>query len=477
MDSMVFKDEVTENEIQWQTVVAKQDIRTNFHLLKPVNPLSGKRDTTITCDICQNPATLQCISCHSCWCTHEHFLLDDEPIHVHICSKLTELWYMQFERAHQQIGEDTVSKRMEDRIQTQMILDIKRTCEVRSRGYCAERNYIMALAPALRSLQFALKVCGPQSIEFVSCSLMLARIHLGLRKYNYVNQSLSQLSVECDRQIQKELQNIGEGKIYTNKITNVQTVTGLGQNMIKFPFVRIPLEVLERMDTQVISLQGRVQYLYGTFFQSLGERDLSIKFLSESVYYQSLAEGPTGLKTSLSYLEIAKSLLIGQKPKDLSKLNMKDRFKNLNTQVKQSLNILQITVDIWNTAIRRSLNEQKVMSFDYAEVGEPRLLLQDAKAIAAMYLGMDSFLFIKATSTLCLLFTMYDADYEAVIEARVARRAIAEFQKWVGPSDKEWQDAHTWDTDMRDLMSVLETPEVMRRIAQIERENQGRIII
>lgn len=78
-----------------------------------------------------------------------------------------------------------------------------------------------------------------------------------------------------------------------------------------------------------------------------------MKYYGWATYYISLASGPTSLQTSMCYLEIAKTLLIGQKPRDLSHIHPFERNRHLTMEVNRSLYIFNIAVDIWNTAIRR----------------------------------------------------------------------------------------------------------------------------
>lgn len=142
----------------------------------------------------------------------------------------------------------------------------------------------------------------------------------------------------------------------------------------------------------------------------------------------SLATGVTSLKTSLCYLEFAKTSLIAQKPPNfLMKMSLQKRYNQLNAKVKKSYSILQTCVDIWATAIRRAYNDNASIDFDFTEIGEPRLLLQDAKAIGSIYVGMDCFLYCSASVTLALLFAMFDKDFEAVVEARVALKSLKDY--------------------------------------------------
>lgn len=73
------------------------------------------------------------------------------------------------------------------------------------------------------------------------------------------------------------------------------------------------------------------------------------------------------------------------------------------------------------------MNAKTTLSIDSANIGEPRLLLQDCKAIFSMYMGQDSYWFIKTSSTLALFYVMYDQDYEAVMEAQLCNKAINKF--------------------------------------------------
>lgn len=70
---------------------------------------------------------------------------------------------------------------------------------------------------------------------------------------------------------------------------------------------------------------------------------------------------------------------------------------------------------------------------------------------------------------------MYDGDYEAAIESRVALNSINGFLKWSVKNSSEAHECLVYKKDIRDMMSVLATPEVMRRIADVERDARGRV--
>lgn len=148
-------DEVTNNELQWEAIARDARAQPRFRLLRPLDPLASKKSQVVRCAICDSPATLQCISCHEAWCSHDHYLLDDESIHQLVCQKLTELWYIKYEREHQALGEDVQTKRMQDTIQQSMQLELCNICTGRANMYMADRNFVLCLAPALRALQNA----------------------------------------------------------------------------------------------------------------------------------------------------------------------------------------------------------------------------------------------------------------------------------------------------------------------------------
>ena len=87
-------------------------------------------------------------------------------------------------------------------------------------------------------------------------------------------------------------------------------------------------------------------------------------------------------------------------------------------------------VDIWDTIIRRRMNDGLKLDYDFSKIGDARLLLQDAKAIYSMYIGTASSEYCIATTTLTLFFVVYDKEYEAVVEARMAKVAIQAFIAW-----------------------------------------------
>ncbi|KAH0575439.1 hypothetical protein SS50377_23072 [Spironucleus salmonicida] len=470
-NSRLFANETTENEIQWRTILEQQNIRTNFHLLRPLNPLSSSYSQT--CDICSNPAILACISCHSKWCSHEHFLLDDEPVHSHICSKLTELWFIAYENKHGNEIEALLTNSSEMKIERGLLMEIRRICLERCSGYVADRNWIMAVAPSLRVVGLSEKIFGKRSLEFISAGLLMAKCHLGLKKYEYVNRHLQVLNVQIMDIINDELQRVS-GQI-DKRLVFKEEPKNLGENRIKFPFVQIPIKVIEKMNNEIVAVQGRLYHLFGAFFQSLGESEESIDFFGASIYFLSLAYGPTALKTTLGYLELGKSMLIGQKPFH-SPHNPKIRYSEQNAIVKKVLNIVQFSVDVWDTMIRRAINTNTQLLYDFCEIGEPRLLLQDAKAISSLYVGTASSYYCSASVTLAFLFLSFDKDYESVVEAKIAQKALQGYFIWNDEiNSQEYQRMKFLQKDVSDILSILETPDVMKRIAIVETNARSRV--
>lgn len=96
---------------------------------------------------------------------------------------------------------------------------------------------------------------------------MLARAHLGLRKYQFVHKTLQEINISVDRLIRKQLHHIGQQKYNDYPVTKIAKVPrSFGDNFIKFPFIAVPIKVLVQIDPKVILLQGRVYHLQGGFF-------------------------------------------------------------------------------------------------------------------------------------------------------------------------------------------------------------------
>lgn len=121
---------------------------------------------------------------------------------------------------------------------------------------------------------------------------------------------------------------------------------------------------------------------------------------------------------------MAKTFLIGQKPADLSGVDFYSRLSRVGVQVQKCIQILNLCVDIWSQTIRRQFNALEKLPIESALISEPKLLLEDAKAVAQMYLGQDSYLYCKASGTLALLHVMYDETYEAETEVETCVEAL-----------------------------------------------------
>lgn len=112
---------------------------------------------------------------------------------------------MTYEKIRSVNIEDMFMRQSELKIEIGIMMEIIEVCLNRSRNYIADRNHIMAVAPALRNFQFAKKIYGPNSREYVAANLLLAKCHLGLRKYDYVAKALATLNVDLNKLMYEDL--------------------------------------------------------------------------------------------------------------------------------------------------------------------------------------------------------------------------------------------------------------------------------
>ena len=94
---------------------------------------------------------------------------------------------------------------------------MKNTCVERANFYLSDRNYILAVAPALRALQYCKQLYGTDSYDYIKANLVLTNVHLGLRKYSYATRAFSNLTVEVANLLQKDLIKVKDS-MFLNKM-------------------------------------------------------------------------------------------------------------------------------------------------------------------------------------------------------------------------------------------------------------------
>lgn len=362
-------------ELEWHKMVTAKKQTRNFHLLKTINPLAVAKNKIQRCVICKNDAVLSCVSCHSFWCSHEHFLLDDESIHYFICSRLAELWFINFNKGRANTFEELVQAAGQNHLLTSILLEIYDMCADRALGYVAESNYLMAIAPSLRATSISDQLYTRQSFEYVRANLLLTKAHMGLRKIDYVTNSLSQLNASTNNLLEAVLVRL-KLQNYMYK-ADTHPPRSFGSVLIEFPMCSLPVHVVSQLPVDIVSLIGQVYVVSGVFSIDMGDLQDGLDAMSRAVYFLSLASGPTSLEVSIPYFWIAVSFLLlhSSLVHEGDSLSMVSATSRLATRA-----VCRSGVDLPKTSPPNTRNPNRVAASDSCKVSvTPALSNRSAK--------------------------------------------------------------------------------------------------
>jgi tetratricopeptide (TPR) repeat protein len=152
-----------------------------------VNPLAVPKGKKVLCEICQQPAHLQCALCKvTCYCGQEHRDEDLVSIHEKICSILSQL---KSQDTHATSESERREKAEWRREQQRKIVDI-----ALSEGYhmLHSQNYSRVIPAALQALHHSKELYGNSDIRIVPTYMVIARAAIGSGRLEEARQYLSQ---------------------------------------------------------------------------------------------------------------------------------------------------------------------------------------------------------------------------------------------------------------------------------------------
>lgn len=305
-------DGMSPDEYRWH-IMTKEKLRTNsFDFLKPLNPLAIPKNRQVSCDLCSKRATLQCLACRSHWCTYEHFLLDSESIHLYICPKLAEVWAMSLVPGKYESIEDIVKGRAETTVQLGMLKEICEIASEKSKEYITNRCFIMAIAPSVRYIYLAEHIYSRNSYEYVQANTLLVQAHLGLEKYNYVQDALPQLRSSMHYLIMSTLTAMGyksQERLHNIRMLTQCTRVEFSDVLISLQSDLLPIKIVLQLPNHILQLMSAIYYITGTMFADSSRFPEALDNYGHSVYIISLAYGPTSLEATLMYYGVAKTFI------------------------------------------------------------------------------------------------------------------------------------------------------------------------
>ncbi|KAM4014703.1 zinc finger MYND domain-containing protein 12 [Anomaloglossus baeobatrachus] len=176
-----------------------------------VNPLANPKGVKLQCELCHNPAYIQCRDCKvTYYCGVEHQRADWTSIHEKICQLLipvrTPVPFLNSaaERSHS----------MQQLLQRKKHLIELTTKEAQRLLY--EGRHVDAIPTASHSLSFSVDVYGLASVELVPVYLILAEANIGLGHLTQAEEYLSRAywtvlkTTDCSNSIKSKLhRNLG----------------------------------------------------------------------------------------------------------------------------------------------------------------------------------------------------------------------------------------------------------------------------
>ncbi|XP_028663521.1 zinc finger MYND domain-containing protein 12 [Erpetoichthys calabaricus] len=152
-----------------------------------VNPLAWPKGVKLLCELCQQPALVQCTKCMvTYYCDTDHQKADWESIHEIICHLLVPLRTLP---AFQCLSDEREHQRVQlQQRQKQLIEMTLSTAQLKlSKGNPGE-----ALPAAIHCLRFSTELYGINTIESVPSYLLLAEVNLGLGRLMQAEEYLTQ---------------------------------------------------------------------------------------------------------------------------------------------------------------------------------------------------------------------------------------------------------------------------------------------
>ncbi|XP_072537732.1 zinc finger MYND domain-containing protein 12 [Salminus brasiliensis] len=180
-----------------------------------INPLANPKERKTLCELCQEPAQLQCSECRvTFYCDVAHQQADWNSIHKKVCQLLIPIrapapfHSLRADRDHHQAQ---AQKRLEQ---------LMELSHAEARGRVLEGRYDEALPAAQLSLHCAVDLYGPDAVELVPAYLLLAEANVGSGSLSKAEGYLSKAewtvmkTPGCSQKVLQELHR-NLGRLYT----------------------------------------------------------------------------------------------------------------------------------------------------------------------------------------------------------------------------------------------------------------------
>ncbi|TNJ27034.1 hypothetical protein GMRT_14650 [Giardia muris] len=451
---------LSREELEWNTLAQRRLRTQRFATLKNVNPLAMPRAKALfyTCEVCTQPAKLQCSKCGSCWCKQEHFLLDSESIHFAICPKLAEIRELSLQEGRLESLAEIVQRAHEAPVQIGLLREVCDAAQERAERYIGDRCYIMAVAPASRYMRLALLLYSATSYEYLHASILVARAQLGLEKYSRVEATLVQLRADAFRLLDHVQSEIG-------RPADTRAKPSVGGTLISLQLCTMPLRIIARIPSRYIALLGSLYLIAGTLYLDMGRYKEALHEYAHSSYCMALAYGPASLETSLAYSNVAFVYL--RKAYDLPVPMRFEHFlehiqHNPDTNIvdketlTRAVHVALFVVNVWATHLRQRMNMGQGITLHTRDAGDPRRVLLEIQCFIRLHCGQVSFEYGHASLTLALLYAVYDDEANAFLHSKRAyeafRAGLENPDAWASPYSAE---AKAYASEARETMDAL----------------------
>lgn len=227
-------------------------LRTSRRRGGEINGLALPKGKKLTCELCNKPAEVQCVSCRvTCYCSPLHQETDWVGIHSKICPLLGALRTPPGFLGSEE--ERSARAREEEALKHELLAVTRRE----GHRLLYEGHHEVAMPAALHSLRFAIDLYGPDNIELVPSYLLLGEASIGLERFKQVEEYLSLArwavlkSPDCPKTIRAQL--------YHN---------------------------------------------FGLLYAAQGKHQDALEQLAKDVYYSALVYGPEHINTTGGYFQL-----------------------------------------------------------------------------------------------------------------------------------------------------------------------------
>jgi len=219
---------------------------------RKIDSITRGRGRIPECEICGNPAALECLEAPTVYCSPAHFESDWFGIRHLIASETMTI------RAGLPVTSASVAER-EAQLNYHMgvIRKVKEVASEEARRHLISRNFQHAIGAGLEALKMCQKLKADVS-DIAECHLLLAEANLGLNKFP------------------------GAQEFLTLAAANINEKSG-------------------------VRMVAQLQRNFGKLFSAQGKRAESLQSLAACVYYTSVEFGTDGIQTAPAYFHLGQA--------------------------------------------------------------------------------------------------------------------------------------------------------------------------